>query len=181
VDLKKNAPPRCSHLLFSSGSGTEIKVVMAPNYSGPLSYLLYSCVGIALCFSLSSLGFFFSRRPPHGKYSREKLPLRKQGGFTIHKPFVFSGRISHTRLFPKFHAFSYSYLMVGIPVRSFKSNWLLSVDTATSRWWNRGWLRVEPQDHLGRGGDGDGLSRKLDRFLQSQVRLRHFLMALLRE
>jgi hypothetical protein len=84
------------------------------------------------------------------------------------RPFILPGRISHTRLFPKFHTFSYPYLMVGVPVRSCQSNWLLSIDSANKNWWKRGWLRVEPQDHLGRG-DEKSLDLKLDHFLQSQV------------
>jgi hypothetical protein len=58
--------------------------------------------------------------------------------------------------------------MVGVPVRSCQSNWLLSIDSANKNWWKRGWLRVEPQDHLGRG-DEKSLDLKLDHFLQSQV------------
>ena len=32
------------------------------------------------------------------------------------KPLFFPSRTTHTRLFPKTHSFSYSYLLVGIPV-----------------------------------------------------------------
>jgi hypothetical protein len=89
--------------------------------------------------------------------------------FSLQKPFILPGQISHTRLFPKYHTFMYPYLMVAVPVRSCPSNWLLSIDSAAKSWWSRGWLRVEPQDHLGRG-DETSLSQKLNNFIQAQVR-----------
>lgn len=89
--------------------------------------------------------------------------------FPLQKPFILPGQISHTRLFPKYHTFRYPYLMVAVPVRSCPSNWLLSIDSAAKSWWSRGWLRVEPYDHLGRG-DETSLGQKLDNFLRDQVR-----------
>ena len=89
--------------------------------------------------------------------------------FTVQKPIIFPGRVSHTRLFPAFHTFSYSYLLVGVPVRSSQSNWLLSVDEA--RWWSKGWLQVLAEDHLDRSEDrrSMSLSSKLDQYLKSVV------------
>lgn len=94
---------------------------------------------------------------------------------TFLKPLVFPSRTSHTRFFPKKHSFSYSYLLVGVPV-----GWrgvvgpLLSVDEdgalrgATS---GRGaWLSVRAEDHLHRGYDHRGLKGKLESFLTTQVR-----------
>lgn len=86
----------------------------------------------------------------------------------IIKPLIIPGRISHARLFPKHHSFSYSYLMVGIPIHSpSRGNWLLSVDERA--WWKRGWLHVEAADHLGRGDNKDGIYTKLRSYLESQV------------
>ena len=86
----------------------------------------------------------------------------------IGKSLIIPGRISHARLFPKHHSFSYSYLMVGIPIHSpRRGSRLISVDERA--WWKRGWLRVEAGDHLGRGGNKDGIHRKLRSYLESQV------------
>jgi len=90
-------------------------------------------------------------------------------------PLVFPSRTSHARFFPKKHSFSYSYLLVGVPI-----GWrgvvgpFLSVDKdealrgATS---GRGaWLSVRATDHLHRGYDHRGLKGKLESFLATQVR-----------
>lgn len=57
--------------------------------------------------------------------------------------------------------------MVGIPLHSTQGNWLVSVDEQS--WWKRGWLRIEADDHLGRGQNEGGIRRKLDLYLESQV------------
>ena len=86
----------------------------------------------------------------------------------IDRPLIFPGRVSHTRLFPKFHAFSYSYLMVGIPIKPpGKRNSIISVDA--SGWRGRGWLCVNSEDHLHRGDDESGIQWKLDQYLLQQV------------
>ena len=146
---------------------------MAPNFlqcTDFLYYLICSPASWSLFFVLTYVKFQFSHKVSSytkPKYTRASNTSGKNG-FTISKPFILLGRISHTRLFPKFHAFSYSYLMVGIPVRATSSNWLLSVDS--KEWWKRGWLQVQAEDHLGRGNNENGINQKLDQFLESQVR-----------
>ena len=91
------------------------------------------------------------------------------------KPLLFPCRTTHTRLFPKRHSFSYSYLFVGIPV-----GWrgsigsLLSADMKTLsgddvKWWDT-WFSVEAADHLERGDCVHGLREKFDSYLKKQVR-----------
>ena len=87
--------------------------------------------------------------------------------FTIDDLLILRGRTSHTRLFPAFHSFNYSYLMVGVPLHSTKCNWLVTVDEPS--WWKRGWLRIEANDHLQRGQNEHGIRRKLNLYLESQV------------
>ncbi|KAI9722161.1 MAG: hypothetical protein M1828_004843 [Chrysothrix sp. TS-e1954] len=76
------------------------------------------------------------------------------------RPTIIPGCTSHTRLFPKFHSFTYPYLLVGIPVvpGGFQGS-MLSVDVLS--WWRRGWLSVEARDHLGRGNNVKGLHGKV--------------------
>lgn len=90
------------------------------------------------------------------------------------KPLIFPCKTSHTRLFPKKHSFSYSYLFVGVPV-----GWrgsigsLLSADTDSiennGSHRNRGWFSVEGADYLHRGYDVRGLRGKLVAYLELQV------------
>lgn len=60
--------------------------------------------------------------------------------------------------------------MVGVPIGwTGTHGGFVSVDEP--RWWRRGWLRVEAQDHLSREDFADGLEPKLHRYLRSQVRV----------
>ncbi|CEJ82513.1 hypothetical protein VHEMI02574 [[Torrubiella] hemipterigena] len=90
-------------------------------------------------------------------------------------PVFIPSRTTHTRLFPKKHSFSYSYLTVGIPV-GFKgrASTLLSVDTSSLGW---SWLQralsytlftVDGTDYLARGTNRSGLRGKLEEFLRSE-------------
>lgn len=88
---------------------------------------------------------------------------------SIDKTQIVLSKISHHRIFPVPHGFTYSYLSVGIPVRSPQSNWLLSIDDEAHHWWNRGWLRVRAKHHLHRGRDGLALSANLDGYLREEV------------
>ena len=92
------------------------------------------------------------------------------------KPVIFPCRTSHTRLFPKKHSFSYSYLFVGIPVgwRGYVSK-ILSADLKGLPWGmdqpKKGWFDVDSADYLARGESMHGLRGKLDDYLESQVGL----------
>ena len=93
------------------------------------------------------------------------------------KPVIFPCRTSHTRLFPKKHSFSYSYLFVGIPVgwRGY-INTILSADLKTLPWSREPpadcWFNVDSSDYLARGENMHGLRGKLDDYLESQVSLK---------
>ena len=136
----------------------------------PISSSTLSAILLLLLFLISILP------QSTNKNSQKQQQKQKQHHFPkpispINKPLIIPGRISHARLFPKHHSFSYSYLMVGIPIHSpNRGNWLLSVDERA--WWKRGWLRVQAEDHLGRGGNEDGIYPKLQSYLQSQVGLK---------
>ncbi|EED21453.1 conserved hypothetical protein [Talaromyces stipitatus ATCC 10500] len=86
----------------------------------------------------------------------------------IDEVLVFPGRTSHTRLSPVVRSFWFHFLIAAVPIRNCRSNWFVSVDSDTKPWWHRGWLRVDPPDHLHRGEDENGLSYKLDKFLSSK-------------
>lgn len=96
------------------------------------------------------------------------------------KPLIFPCRTTHTRIFPRKHSFSYSYLFVGIPVgyqgssESFISvgggKPLLDEDEKTKHIYNtKSLFHIEAADYLSRGGNSAGLERKLHAYLRSQV------------
>ncbi|KAK5168066.1 uncharacterized protein LTR77_006634 [Saxophila tyrrhenica] len=67
-------------------------------------------------------------------------------------------------MFPQKHAFSYSYLFVGVPVDvRGRISRALSVDSPTP-----GWFDVQSADYLSRGTARQGMTEKLKRYLQTQ-------------
>ncbi|KAF5010018.1 hypothetical protein FDECE_3797 [Fusarium decemcellulare] len=91
------------------------------------------------------------------------------------RPFLIPSRTTHTRLFPKKHSFSFSYLVVGVPVGfSGNANGMVSADIpGTSSWLphflgRRAWYDINPADYLQRGYTDNGLRGKLDGYLKSQ-------------
>jgi DUF1365 family protein len=84
------------------------------------------------------------------------------------KPYFIPCRTTHARFFPKKHSFSYSYLLVGVPVGCRANvNGMLSMDFGNGR---SAWYDVDQVDYLTRGSGHLGLRGKLDNNLVSQVR-----------
>jgi len=100
----------------------------------------------------------------------------------IAEPMLFPCRTSHTRLFPKKHSFSFSYLVVGIPIGwKGSTGGMISSDISreSSSWYWKWislksggtWFTVNGDDYLARGHVEGGLEEKLHDYLRSQVRL----------
>lgn len=84
------------------------------------------------------------------------------------KPYFIPCRTTHARFFPKKHSFSYSYLLVGVPVGCRANvNGMLSMDFGNG---GSAWYDVDPADYLQRGSGHLGFRGKLDSYLVSQVR-----------
>lgn len=97
------------------------------------------------------------------------------------KVLLFPCRTTHTRVFPKKHSFSYSYLVVGVPVDwegtaggmvsvGAGKSWSLSSWLSPRPGAGKGWYTVDPGDYLERGKAELGLRGKLDAYLLAQVR-----------
>lgn len=95
-------------------------------------------------------------------------------------PMLFPCETAHVRMFPKKHGFSYSYLLVGIPVgwKGSVGGMISSdVDTKPASWYSRlfslkpgsAWYTVNGDDYLERGHVEDGLKGKLKKYLEGQV------------
>lgn len=93
---------------------------------------------------------------------------------------IFPSRTTHMRLFPKKHQFSYSYLVVGIPVGwegsiggllsvGVEASWSLSSWFIPGSWFQKGWFTVDDRDFFERGHSSTGLRGKLDAYLKTQV------------
>lgn len=96
------------------------------------------------------------------------------------KPFLFPCRTTHARMFPQKHSFSYSYLVVGVPVGwEGNTGGMLSVgaksESGLASWFSltprlrKGWYNVDPADYLARGNSDLGLRGKLDEYLRFEV------------
>ncbi|KAI8957205.1 hypothetical protein F5Y11DRAFT_352796 [Daldinia sp. FL1419] len=83
------------------------------------------------------------------------------------QPLLFPCRTTHARSFPKKHSFSYSYLLVGIPVGwTGVAGGMISNDEYSTG--VGGWYKVDASDYLDRGNGHLGLRGKLDAYLESQ-------------
>jgi hypothetical protein len=87
------------------------------------------------------------------------------------KPKIFPCETKHARMFPKRHAFEYSYLQCGFPIVSPSivadgTNDGSSYDAQLGCWW----LRIKAEDYLSRGNGSAGFYTKLKMYLREQVR-----------
>ncbi|KAK8050504.1 hypothetical protein PG994_012234 [Apiospora phragmitis] len=80
------------------------------------------------------------------------------------KPLLIPCRTTHARFFPKKHAFSNSYLMIGFPV-GWEGVAGGMISTGSQK---KGWYQVDAADYLERGHGHLGLRGKLDAHLTSQ-------------
>lgn len=122
----------------------------------------------AVAFVIAQIADWLRTRPGTNLKSTDEGP----------KPLFFPSRTTHTRLFPKTHSFSYSYLLVGIPVGWRGSvGGMLSADRETHGVRNgfqdgfscSSWYTVDAGDYLDRGYRHLGLDGKLRKFIRSQV------------
>lgn len=92
-------------------------------------------------------------------------PIREQRiDEQVLPPLLLTSRTTHSRMFPRKHAFSYSYLLVGVPVGvKGRISKMLSVDSE-----RRGWFAIDSADFLNRGSGYLSLAGKLKRYLHTQ-------------
>ena len=125
--------------------------------------IVFSCASLSFClWSLVKIPFLSLKDDQDVRDSKCLGPLR---------PLIFPSRTTHTRFFPKKHGFSYSYLLVGIPV-----GWRGSIASMISADGKKGdstaleaWFSVNAGDYLYRGDDMIGLDGKLGMYLKTQV------------
>ena len=136
-------------------------------YLSQIWLLLIAATSISLCLLLAAY-FFYNVLDTHSENetSQRSSPL---------KPLIFPSRTSHVRLFPKMHGFSYSYLLVGVPVggKPVSPTDCSAGKTSSEDAEGRGlmsWFKVDAGDYLERGNRHLGLRGKLEMYLRNQVR-----------
>ena len=133
------------------------------------------------CFLSLSVTFliYSNRRTFHHKSSLGGVGEKCQdvAAKTSLVPLLLPCRTTHTRIFPRKHSFSYSYLFVGIPIGwQGSAGSLLSADMKlpNNKWGKSTWFSVDSADYLQRGNGAQGLRGKLDDYLRTQVCRRLF-------
>jgi DUF1365 family protein len=85
------------------------------------------------------------------------------------KARIFSCETKHARMFPRRHAFEYSYLQCGFPIipGGVDANGH-DIATGTDQELGRWWLRIRAVDYLTRGNGAAGFYGKLQTFMREQ-------------
>jgi len=118
---------------------------------------------MGLC-GISAGGIVFRDRELKSKESRTESSHEQRIEDQVLPPLLLTSKTTHSRLFPRKHAFSYSYLLVGVPVgiQGRISN-VLSVDCP-----HPGWFAVDSVDYLTRSSANLSLAEKLKRYLHTR-------------
>ncbi|KAF2787908.1 hypothetical protein K505DRAFT_315881 [Melanomma pulvis-pyrius CBS 109.77] len=138
----------------------------------PTPSTLILCLTILL--GLLATAFFY-HRPNRDSQRKSLFKSSIPTGFTEYippehpKPLIFPCRTTHARMFPKHHAFVYSYLLYGIPIfpKFFNDKGTLFGfldDNKIGKWW----LQVRAEDYLERGYGELGFYEKLKMTLKDQ-------------
>jgi hypothetical protein len=151
--------------IWKSWNTFERSLKMDDRSAQPTSVL----IGI---FTLAVFGYFLHQR---GRNSQNILPETLPEGshkWTLDHPesLIFPCRTKHARIFPKKHAFEYTYLLCGFPV-------IPAITTADGEDKGDGkdmimgswWLQTKAADYLQRGYGVLGFYGKLKYYLREQV------------
>ncbi len=135
---------------------------------------------ISICIFFLILSIYIACSRLFGKGSTTSCgitPKNTEHGESKHmlRPLFFPARTTHTRFFPQKHSFSYSYLLVGIPVGwrgALRSYIAVDLPSDSPESWTgffTSWFSVNADDYLDRGSESLGLQGKLQTYLKSQV------------
>jgi DUF1365 family protein len=127
----------------------------------------YSRLGtmLGICSILAGIGVVRGQQLSSQDETRSLHLVEQKIDESILPPLLIRSRTTHTRMFPKKHSFSYSYLFVGIPIgiKGRVGGNVLSVDAAKPAWFD-----VRSADYLDRSSTQNSLGEKLKRYLRSQ-------------
>jgi DUF1365 family protein len=134
---------------------------------GPAVYVV-SAIMVPLTF----LGLSLSQIFDHKRIPQEELPegyRRVHFDLEVPKARIFPCHTTHARMFPKRHAFAYSYLQCGFPVVPSGITYSgIEFPSGKDQEFGTWWLRVRAEDYLERGDGAKGFYWKLKAYLRAQ-------------
>jgi DUF1365 family protein len=133
------------------------------------SLVTYAVFSVALPLAL--LAFFSWRMFASSKNTAATSPDISPWRTEVEtpKPKIFPCQTTHARIFPKRHAFAYSYLQCGFPiVSSGMKHSGIELPSGDDQTLGRWWLRVRAEDYLERGCGAFGFYWKLRTYLRAQ-------------
>lgn len=121
---------------------------------------VFSLLGVCGAFAGGIVHRGYQLKTPQHNGQPKKHTIDEQ----LLPPLLMPSRTTHSRIFPRKHSFSYSYLFVGIPVGlSGRLSNALSVDSQDPAWFD-----IRSADYLDRGRAQLMLGEKLKRYLHTQ-------------
>jgi hypothetical protein len=133
----------------------------------------YSAIGFAIPLAIIGLSLWRAYGSSNSTIADIPRDARRwRSEMEVPKARIFPCQTTHARIFPKRHAFAYSYLQCGFPIVpsgiTCNENELPSgEDKQLGRWW----LRIRAEDYLERGDGALGFYWKLKTYLRNQVRV----------
>jgi DUF1365 family protein len=140
------------------------------NFEVEQVYTPYNAYAIATAFALLLLLLLLPRAFKSRSVTASGLPNGTvwRSKVQVPKPRIFPCHTTHARMFPKRHAFAYSYLQCGYPIvpsgiRQGEKELPSGEDRILGSWW----LQVRAEDYLGRGDGELGFYYKLKNYLKA--------------
>jgi hypothetical protein len=135
--------------------------------TGLLAYVVV--VTLYVCFLMRA--YFVAEEPREIAQTGEVPAGASPWTLPYPKAKIFPCEVKHARMFPKRHAFEYSYLQCGFPIIPAivaRDGKLFGDDSdiRLGKWW----LRINAKDYLGQGNGWAGFYTKLKIYLREQVR-----------
>lgn len=141
------------------------------NLSEVVGLPIYIAFDVALGLALYGIKSWFA------KARKDYLPIAfssdiRKWDLPYPKPKIFPCQTQHARMFPKRHAFAYSYLQCGFPIIPTATMATgEGISDCSDRELGSWWLRVRAEDYLNRGYGNVGFYNKLKYYLRARVRI----------
>ena len=126
-------------------------------------------VAVTLALSAAVYPWFTEKSTIDPAWEESERKRRWRSDVEAPKARIFPCETKHARIFPKRHAFAYSYLQCGYPIVPCEDRYNGMVrPSGMDKYLGRWWLRVRAEDYLARGNGAHGFYWKLKTYLQEQ-------------
>lgn len=134
------------------------------------SSTLYLALSVTTVLVSTVISFSFRRAERKSNRSAESPPTACEWTLDHPPARIFPCRTTHARMFPKKHAFGYSYLQCGYPVvPQATTTEGINISDGKDRTIGRWWMHVKADDYLDRGNGDLGFYGKLKMYLRQHV------------